>query len=97
MIPSLLPDRPWHKVGMDLFYWDRATYLLIIDYYSRFIEVSRLSNESANEVIHHTKSIFARHGIPVELISDNGPEFTSEDFRQFSASARRQVAHTTLK
>ena len=22
MIPSLLPDRPWHKVGMDLFYWD---------------------------------------------------------------------------
>ena len=84
MIPSLLPDRPWHKVGMDLFYWDRATYLLIIDYYSRFIEVSRLSNESPNEVIRHTKSIFARHGIPVEVISDNGPQFTSEDFRQFS-------------
>ena len=84
MIPSLFPEGPWHKVGMDLFYWDQATYLLIIDYYSHFIEVSRLSNESVNEVIRHTKSIFAHHGIPVEVISDNGPQFTSEDLRQFS-------------
>ena len=84
MIPSLLPDRPWHKVGMDLFYWDQATYLLIVDYYSRYIEVSRLSSESAQEVIRHTKSIFARHGIPAEVVSDNGPQFTSEEFQRFS-------------
>ena len=84
MIPSLLPDRPWHKVGMDLFYWDQATYLLIVDYYSRYIEVSRLSSESAQEVIRHTKSIFARHGIPAEVVSDNGPQFTSEEFQKFS-------------
>ena len=37
--PSPLPDLPFHKVGIDLFEWDKKIYLLIVDYYSRFILV----------------------------------------------------------
>jgi len=59
MISSVLPERPWQKVGMDLLFWDNATFLLIVDYYPRFIEVPRLSRESSQEVICHIKSIIA--------------------------------------
>ena len=37
-----------------------------------YMEIARLSRCTAEEVIMHTKSIFARHGIPEVVISDNG-------------------------
>jgi len=50
---------PWQKFAIDLFHWKGSVYLLIIDYYSRYIETAKLSDESSNEeVIHHIKSIF---------------------------------------
>ena len=36
------------------------------------------------DVINHLKSIFARHGIPNEVISDNGPQYSSQLFKQFA-------------
>ena len=84
LLPSQLPNHPWSKVGMDLFQWKGAMYLLIIDYFSRYIEIAKLGKESSEEVIRHTKSIFARHGIPEIVISDNGPQFTSSLFQQFA-------------
>ena len=83
-IPSPLPNLPWQKIGTDLFEWDKATYLLIIDYYSRWIEIAKLTGLSANSVINHTKSIFARYGIPETVVSDNGPQFSSEAYAQFA-------------
>ena len=83
-IPSPLPNLPWQKIGTDLFEWDKATYLLIIDYYSRWIETAKLTGLSANSVINHTKSIFARYGIPETVVSDNGPQFSSEAYAQFA-------------
>ena len=64
LTPSKLPLLPWQKIGTDLFQWNQKIYLLIIDYYSRYIEVAHLTQATANEVVKHTKSIFARHGIP---------------------------------
>ena len=84
LIPSTLPSLPWQKVAMDIFEWEKASYLLVIDYYSRYIEIARLSNLTSREVITHTKSIFARHGVPEKVISDNGPQFSSHEFSQFS-------------
>ena len=84
LIPSPLPNLPWQKIGTDLFEWDKTTYLLIIDYYSRWIEIAKLTGLSANSVINHTKSIFARYGIPETVISDNGPQFSSEAYAQFA-------------
>ena len=69
---------------MDLFEWKRAQYLLIVDYFSRWIEIARPKHTSSSRVTEHTKSIFARHGIPETFISDNGPQFDSSEFPQFS-------------
>jgi len=84
LIPTQLPSLPWQRVGADIFHWKGDNYLLIVDYYSRFIEIAHLDRMTAEEVISRTKSIFARHGIPEEFISDNGPQFSSHSFLKFS-------------
>lgn len=55
LVPTPLPDLPWQMVGTDLFEWHEQTYLLIVDYYSRYIEIARLRNTTAEEVITHTE------------------------------------------
>lgn len=53
----------WNKVGCDLFELQGEKYLLIIDYYSKFIEIEVLENDTnSNRVINILKSMFARHG-----------------------------------
>ena len=84
LIPSTLPKLPWQKVGTDLFEWKKHTYLLIVDYYSRFIEISQLNRTTAEDVILHTKSIYARHGIPEVVVSDNGPQYSAEAYARFA-------------
>ena len=83
---SELPDLPFQKVGTDLFEWSNRTYLLLIDYYSRYIEIALLNHPTAREVITHLKSIFARHGIPEQVILDNGPQYSSQAFTTFAKS-----------
>ena len=78
------PDRPWAKVGCDLFYLKQIPYLLTVDYYSHYPEISLLSNESSRQVIVQLKSLFSRHGIPSTLMSDGGPQFSSAEFKQFT-------------
>ena len=84
LIPSTLPSLPWQKVAMDIFEWKKSLYLLILDYYSRYIEIAKLSRLTSTEVIMHVKSIFARHGILQKVISDNGPQLSSQQFSQFA-------------
>lgn len=93
LIPSIFPTLPWQRVATDLFDWKGSKYLLIVDYYSRYIETARLSGESSAEVIRHTKSVFARHGIPQVVVSDNGPQFSSIEFCRFAAEYG--FTHTT--
>ena len=85
MIAHEIPDRPWQKLGSDLFEHKGKTYLLVVDYYSKYIETSLLQDKTAETVIMHMKSIFARHGIPEELVSDNMP-YNSREFKDFASS-----------
>ena len=57
--------------GTDLFEWKQVSYLLVVDYNLRFIEIVKLSSTTSRGVINHLKSTFARHGIPQIVVSDN--------------------------
>ena len=83
LIPHPIPDRPWSKVGVDIFELQQKQYLVIVDYYSGFVELDLLTHTTTKQVINCCKSQFSRHGIPDILISDNGPQFSSHEFRQF--------------
>ncbi|XP_043204956.1 uncharacterized protein K02A2.6-like [Amphibalanus amphitrite] len=82
--PHEIPSRPWEKVAMDLFDLRGETYLLIVDYFTNFVEVEPLSRFTAAHVISALTSQFARYGLPETLISDNGPPFSSDEFRLFT-------------
>lgn len=85
MITTDLPQHPWQKVGTDLFHFHGKEYLLVVDYFSSFPEIALLSNPSSACVIQQMKSIFARHGIPLVVVSDNGPCYNSREFQDFAA------------
>ena len=76
MLPHEIPDRPWSKLGADLFELHQENYLLLVDYYSNFFEVMKLMSAKTPTIIKHCKTTFARHGIPDILISDNEPEIS---------------------
>ncbi|XP_023806890.1 uncharacterized protein K02A2.6-like isoform X1 [Oryzias latipes] len=78
LMPSQMPDRPWQRLGADLFTLDSKEYLLVVDYFSRFVEIAQLSYTRSMDVVVHLKSIFARHGIPQVLVTDNGPQFSEQ-------------------
>ena len=60
-------------------------YLLVIhDDYSRFPVVEILSSTLRKAVIPILDKIFALLGSPVTLKTDNGPPFSSDEFRKFS-------------
>ena len=82
--PHAVPSCPWSKVGADLFEFQGKYFLILVDYYSKFIEVAQLKHTTGLEIINHCKSQFARHGIPDIFFSDNGPQFSSSMFDQFS-------------
>lgn len=83
--PHDIPDRPWAKVGIDLFHFKHKNYLVLIDYYSKFFEVVELQITSSDYIIGCMKNIFSRQGIPCVVMSDCGPQFSSHNFRQFAS------------
>lgn len=84
MMIAAHPTEPWEKVGTDLFQLNGKDYLVVIDYYSNYPEVEQLHYTTSNYVIQCMKSIFARHGIPHIVQSDNGPQYTSREFQLFA-------------
>ncbi len=84
LMSSPLPEGPWTRVGTDLLSFKGKTFLVVMDYYSRYLELMYLSSATSSFVIGKLKSIFARWGIPREVVSDNGPQFSSDEFASFS-------------
>ena len=90
-----MPDAPWDKVKID-FYGPLPSgqyILVVIDCYSRLPEIEILTAISAQKVIAKLDCIFARHGIPSHLTSDNGPPFQSNEFRRYMSAMG--INHTT--
>ena len=79
-----LPDYPWQVVGSDLFELKGEHYLLTVDYFSRYPEVIKLSSTTSSNIIALLKTIFARHGIPEVLRTDNGPQYVAKEFAVFA-------------
>lgn len=84
MMPTTNPERPWHTIGADLCYCKGKNYLIVVDYFSKYPEVAFLENQTSKCVCEKLEAIFARHGKPNVVRSDNGPQFKSPHFRQLS-------------
>lgn len=82
---STLPPEPWHTLHIDFCGpFPNGEYLLVtIDAYSRFPEDEIVHSTAAKGTVSKLDRIFATHGIPRVLKSDNGPPFFGDEFKAY--------------
>ena len=56
-----IPLHPWSKLATDIFHFEGASYLLIVDYTSRFPGVQKLSSMTGQHVVNQCKLIFSEY------------------------------------
>ena len=78
-----LPNQAWERLSSDLFELKGQQYLILTDQYRRFTVIRRLTGTTSSAVINHLKSIFTEHGIPTQLLTDNGLQYSSTEFKHF--------------
>ncbi|KAI5754703.1 hypothetical protein M8J77_010793 [Diaphorina citri] len=66
-----VPELPFEQLGLDIMTYQSKDYLVIVDYFSKWIEINRLKTKSCSEIIKHLKTLFSNFGIPYRCISDN--------------------------
>lgn len=90
LIQHEIPEIPFLKLGADIAEWAGKKYFVIVDYYSKWLEVIPIRSTNSTTLIDCCKEIFARFGIPDELIADNMP-FESYEFKQFSVEYKFKI------
>ena len=86
------PPRAWGRVHIDYAGpFDVKMFLLAIDAHSKWLEVSILNSATSSTTIDELRKMFATHGLPEVLVSDNGPAFSSTEFQEFMK--RNSIRH----
>ena len=67
--------------------------MVVIDAHSKWPEIFVMENTTADVTVSTLRSLFARMGLPDQIVSDNGPQFTSDTFRKFASA--NGFKHTT--
>jgi len=75
--------KPWDRVHIDLAQLNNENWFFIIGSYSRWLEVFKLRNVTSEDIIRCFQRLFASYGICRIIVSDNGPQFCSREFRNF--------------
>jgi transposase InsO family protein len=80
-----LPESPWKDISVDLLEITTSQnhLLVVVDYYSHWIEAILIRKTDAPQVIKSLEAIFKTHGLPETIRSDNGPPFASGEFESF--------------
>ena len=62
---------------------DNKYLVTYVDYFSSFSEAAITRDISSKSIVKILMNIFARHGYPEKIVSDNGPQFVSQEFNRF--------------
>uniref|UniRef100_A0A803JUZ6 Gypsy retrotransposon integrase-like protein 1 n=1 Tax=Xenopus tropicalis TaxID=8364 RepID=A0A803JUZ6_XENTR len=85
---------PWSRLHIDFAGpFQGQTFFLVVDSFSKWLEVVSVASATTHAVIQVLRKLFATHGLPDTIVSDNGAQFTSADFRAFMES--NLIRHVT--
>ena len=59
------------------------SFLIAVDAHSKWPEVIPMSTTTAEKTVSELRKLFATHGLPEQIVSDNGAQFTSQHFEEF--------------
>lgn len=57
-------------------------FLLLVDAHSKWPEAIEMSSTTSDRTMYMLRNIFASYGLPEQLVTDNGPQFTSQEFAE---------------
>ena len=81
------PARPWQCIHIDFAGPFLGTmFLIVVDVHSKWPEVIPMTTTTASITIEEPRKLFATHGFPEQLVSDNGPQFIADEFGEFMQS-----------
>ena len=84
LTPWLWLSNPWHRIYVDYAQDEMGHYFILVDAHSRWPEIHFMrENTSATATIAILRRLFAKYGLPVYFVSDNGPQFRREKFAHF--------------
>jgi len=92
--PWCYPSRPWSRIHVD--YAGPVNgfmYLVVVCAYSKYPEIVKMTSTTTTATIDVLRQIFSRHGLCETLVSDNGPQFVSQEFELFCAN--NGIVHKT--
>lgn len=85
MVRTKFPDAPWQDLAIDILgpVPTGESLLVVVDYFSRYFEVVIMNTVTTERIKKGLEPIFARHGLPISITSDNGSQFVSEEFQNY--------------
>ena len=79
--PWCWPEKPWQHIHVDFAGPFQGTmFLVTVDAHSKWPEVSMMSFTTVSKTMDVLRQMFAAYGLPDQIVSDNGPQFISDDF-----------------
>ena len=82
--PWEFPKQPWSRLHIDYAGpFLGKMFLVLVDAFSKWLEVHITPSTSSTATIDKLRQIFATHGLPETIVSDNATSFTSAEFQQF--------------
>ncbi|XP_064487549.1 uncharacterized protein K02A2.6-like [Ornithodoros turicata] len=82
--PWVRPTKPWQRVHIDFMGpFMNKMFLILVDAHSKWPEVWEMSSTTSSATIQKLREAFSRYGLPETIVSDNGTQFTSEEFKSF--------------
>ena len=82
--PWVWPTKPWQRVHVDFAGPFQGSMLLVaVDAHSKWPEVFTMTSTTAEKTIEVLRHLFAAYGIPEQIVTDNSPQFTAEEFATF--------------
>ena len=82
LMPWLWPNSPWCRVHIDFAEKDGRDFLIVVDAHSKWPEIMLMNSTTATATITVLRDLFSKYVIPVQIVSDNGPQFRSAEFEQ---------------
>lgn len=84
---------PWERIHIDFLEYGKLNYLIVVDAFSNWPEVFKMNVTTSSATIKHLRYLFAAYGLPKVLVSDNGPQLVSAEFKAFLE--KNSVKHLT--
>ena len=82
--PWLWPLKPWKQIHADFAsLFKGKMFLLVMDTHSKWPEIVEMSSTTATKTVKELRRMFAAYGLPEQLVTNNGPQFTAEEFAVF--------------